>query len=104
MMTRPSLEQLLPGLLTWLNQNLPLDPKKPLSESDIAHLSLTTDELAEIPAPMEHCEWRRARFKRYLGIEIWECRYALPPIMEIASLRGRLAWKLTSSTAALFKR
>jgi hypothetical protein len=102
-MTRPRIEHLLPELLNWLNQNLPLDPKKPVSATDIAHLAMTTDELAEIPAPDEYCEWRRARFKRYLGLELWECRYSLPPIEAMAGLRGRIAWKLTSSTAALFK-
>jgi hypothetical protein len=103
-MPQTTLERLLADLIPWLNQNLPLDPKKPVSTSDIAHISLTAIELDEIPAPDEYCEWRRARFKRFAGIELWECRYALPPITEQASLRGRIAWMMTSSTAALFKR
>ncbi len=102
-MTQPTLEQLLAGLIPWLNKNLPLDPKKPVTASDIAHISLTPAELDAIPTSDEYCEWRRARFKRFRGIEFWECRYALPPIAELSALRGRIAWMLTSSTAALFK-
>lgn len=102
-MTQSNLERLLAGLMAWLNQNMAIDPKKPLAESDIAHIGLTPDEFAEIPAPAQHCPWRKMPFKHFNGIEFWQTPYPVPAIRDVAGLRGRIAWRLTSSTAALFK-
>lgn len=102
-MTPANLEQLLATLPAWLNQNLPLDPKKPVSAEDIAHLALTVEEFATIPGVAERCPWKGVTYKQFADIELWECRYVLPAIADHAGLRGRIAWKLTSGTAAIFR-
>lgn len=97
----------LPGLLdelfAWLNANLPVDPRKPLTPKDIAHVSLMQAEFMQIPGEVEWCEFRRVSFKRVQGIEFWLTPCQLPELRSVATLRGRIAWKLTGNSAALFR-
>lgn len=97
------LDQLLPGLMAWLNQSRPIDAKKPLTTADVAHMALTSAEFAQVPTPAEWCAWRRVNRKWYLGLEFWESRYALPAVTSHADLSRRIAWKITANTVALFK-
>lgn len=97
----------LPGLLdelfAWLNANLPVDARKPLAPHDVAHMSLMPMEFAQIPGETEWCAHRRVSYKRAHGIEFWLTQLELPALRSVAGLRGRIAWKLTGNTAALFK-
>jgi len=94
---------LLEQLFAWLNTNLPVDPRKPLTPQDVAHVSVTPAEFAQIPGKPEWCEHRRVTFKRVRGIEFWLVELPLPALASVAGLRGRVAWKLTGNTAALFR-
>ena len=40
---------MLAGLVDWCNANLPLDPRKPVTAADIAHVSLTAAEFIHVP-------------------------------------------------------
>ena len=91
-------------LFDWLNANLPIDPRKPLTVEDVAHVSLLPHEFAQIPADTLWCPYRRIAFRRAGGIEFWCSQFALPPLKELGGLRGRIAWKPTGNTAALFRR
>ncbi|MDN8078789.1 hypothetical protein QZN30_05445 [Burkholderia multivorans] len=103
-MTHTAIVTLLPELMAWLNQNLPIDPKKPLVESDIAHIGLMPAEFAAIRAQEQRCPWRKVLFKQYIGVEFWQTAHKLPDVKTVGDLRGRIAWRPTSNTAALFKK
>ncbi|WP_157639943.1 hypothetical protein [Burkholderia ubonensis] len=97
----------LPGLLedlfAWLNANLPVDPRKPLTPQDVAHVSLMQAEFEQVPGETGWCSHRRVTFKRSLGVEFWLTPLLLPELRSVAGLRGRIAWKLTGNTAAIFR-
>ena len=95
---------LLDSLFPWLNKNLPIKPDKLLGSEDVAHLSLTAEEFAQIPAVAQWCAHKRISFKRAYGVEFWLSKFDLPSIRVHADLRGRIAWRLTKNTAALFQR
>lgn len=97
------LNTLLPELFPWLNANLPIDPRKPLCEQDVAYIGLMADEFSQIPGAAQTCAWRRISFKRAYGVEFWLRPISLPPIRDVGDMRGRIAWKLTGNTGALFK-
>ncbi|KVP96506.1 hypothetical protein WJ97_11505 [Burkholderia ubonensis] len=99
----PALPGLLDELFAWLNANLPVDSRKPLAPQDVAHVSLVPAEFAQIPGESGWCAHRRVTFKRVHGIEFWLTQLQLPALRSVADLRGRIAWKLTGNTAALFR-
>lgn len=98
------LPDMLDGLFDWLNANLPIDPKKPLTPHDVAHVSLMPHEFSQIPGETGWCAHRRITFRRAWGIEFWCSQWRLPELHGCAGLRGRIAWKMTGNTAALFRR
>lgn len=98
-----ALPALLEELFAWLNANLPVDQRKPLAPQDVAHVSLMPKEFAQIPGVTEWCAHRRVSYKRVHGIEFWLTQLELPELRTVAGLRGRIAWKLTGNTVALFK-
>jgi hypothetical protein len=93
----------LEALFAWLNANLPVDPRYPLTRADVAHVSLMPHEFAEVPGETFWCEHRRITLRRAGGIEFWRSPLMLPELNALADLRGRFAWKLTRSTRALFR-
>ena len=100
----PGLPSLLEELLVWLNNNLPVDPRKPLTLQDIAHVSLMTHEFAQLPGETVWCAYRRVAYRRAGGVEFWAQQLQLPELHHCADLRGRIVWEMTSNTAALFRR
>lgn len=97
------LDILLSELFPWLNTNMPIDPRKPLCEQDVAHIGLMAHEFEQIPGAVQVCVWKRISFKRAYGVEFWLSPTALPPIQQVSDIRGRIAWKLTGNTGPLFK-
>lgn len=101
---RARIPPMLAGLVDWCNANLPLDPKKPVTAADIAHVRLTAAEFSHVPGDATPwCSWRKHFTQQAHGIEFWMTRQALPELRDIADLRGRIAWRLTGNTAALFR-
>lgn len=100
------MEKMVEGLFAWLNANLPTDPKKPLMPADVAHVSLMWHEFVQVPGETVWCPHRRVSIRRACGIEFWCSHLKLPELhggAAPAGLRGRIAWKLTGNTAALFR-
>jgi hypothetical protein len=94
---------MLSKLFEWLNANLPLDPRKPLTPQDVAHISVSAGEFAQLPGNAQTCAYRRVSFKHAHGMEFWLTPYPLPSLRGVSDLRGRIAWKPTGNTAALFR-
>lgn len=93
---------MLEDIFPWLNKNLPVNPAKPLTAQDVAHVSLTEHEFTLLPDEAQWCAQKRISFKQARGIEFWLCKLPLPPLKSCADLRGRFAWKLTANSKSLF--
>jgi hypothetical protein len=97
------LPRLLDEMFPWLNSNLPVNPAKPLTAQDVAHISLTAAEFSLLPGEAMWCAHRRVSIKRYREMEFWLSNLNLPELQACEGLRGRVAWKLTGNTAPLFR-
>lgn len=96
------LPELFESLFAWLNANLPKKAGKQFQASDIAHIGLTAEEMAQLPGEATWDSWYRCHIKHYQGIALWQRDYNLPALNSCADLRRRIAWKLTDNTVMLF--
>lgn len=72
-----------------------------LTQEDIARVVLASNIFSEIPGPALHDEWRNAKIKRYMGIEIWESDWINQS--EYVILPSNVVFKLTGNTKHLWK-
>ena len=97
-----SVRSLLDELLSWLNANLPIDPRKPLQAEDIAYIRLGPAQFAEIPGDAEYCAFRGCTSKRYSGLTVW-LSASTPNHTSVAGLRGHIAYNCSGRTKPLFQ-